>query len=180
MTPTLDQRAAELARTDNTVGWAVADLALWAKRHDEPHWAERVSAPFAFGARWAQALARAAEFCEVDCVKTLRPRQHLRITHWVELAAYWKREGIEIEQLVEIADEAIAESAARLITVDELKTKLRGCFGFPVEGTETRRLTNFSKDVYGWAERRGKRDKLYPRLMACAEELKALAEEMKQ
>lgn len=120
--PTLDERARELARTDNAAHWLVADLAYEYKRKDEPHWAERVSAPFAWGVRWAQALARAAEFCEVDCVKALKPRQNLRITHWVELAAYWNR--VDLEPLLEIADEAIAESSGVMITVDALKAKL--------------------------------------------------------
>lgn len=180
MTNTLRTRAETLAATENKTSWAVADLAAEGKRnrHKEPDWATIIGAPFAVGPRWIQHLARTVEFCEVDCVAALAPRHNLRLTHWVELAAYWKREGVDVDMLVEIASDAIAESTARLITVDELKTKLRACFGFPVEGTETRRMSIYSQNVYEWAERRGKRDKLYPRLMACAAELKALAEEM--
>lgn len=174
--PTLDQRAAELATSANANGWAVADLALWAKRKQEPQWAERVSAPFAWGKRWAQALARAAEFCEVDCVKTLKPRQHLRITHWVELASYWNR--VDLEPLLEIADDAIAESNGVPITVDALKAKLFETFGERNQLPAARWFAQQSQQAYSFGERLGKGHRLYKRVQACAAEMKAIAEEI--
>ncbi len=176
--PRLDARAAALALTEKTVGWGVADLALEYKRKQEPHWAERTARPFGVGKRWVETLARAAEFCEVNCVAALRPRQNLRVTHWAALAAYWGREGIELEQLLEIAEDAIAESATVMITVEAIEAKLREAFGFPEPERPVKQMRIYSQNVYKWAEQRGPNDALYPRLIACAAELSELAKEM--
>lgn len=176
--PTLDRRARELARTGNAVGWGVADLALEYKRKGEPYWAARIGKPFGVRERWAQTLARTAEFCEVDCVKKLRPRQNLRVTHWAAIAAYWEREGVEIEQLVEIASDAIDE--APTVTVQDVEEKLRGLFGFEDVEIPARRVTIYSKQLYSWAEQRGPNDALYSDMIDVAERLRSLAERMRE
>ena len=176
--PTLDRRAAKLAKAGNGIGWAVADLALEYQRKQEPHWAARIAKPFGVGARWAQTLARTAEFCEVAKIN----RQHLRVTHWAVIAAYWQREGIELDQLLEIASDAIAESAppAPMTTVEAVESKLREVFGFPEPEREVRQISIYSQNVYKWAEQRGPNDALYPEMIGVAERLKSLAEKMKQ
>lgn len=174
--PTLDRRARELASTDNAAHWLVADLAYEYKRKDEPQWAERVSAPFAWGKRWAQALARAAEFCEQPDVAKLKPRQHLRITHWVELAEYWRR--VELETLLEVASDAIAESSGVPITVDALKEKLLATFGERNQLPAARWFAQQSKQAYSFGEKLGTQHPLYARVQACAAEMKAIAEEI--
>lgn len=174
--PALDRRAAKLAKAGNGIGWAVADLALEYQRKGEPYWAKRIGKPFGVGERWAQTLAKTAEFCEVAQIN----RQHLRVTHWGAIAAYWQREGVEIEQLVEIASDAIAESQppAPMITVEAVETKLREVFGPPEPPEPARYMQTYSKQIYSWAEKRGPNDALYPRLIACAAELRELAKEM--
>ena len=179
--PELDERAAKLAEAGNGIGWDVAKLALEYQRKGEPYWAKRIGKPFGVGERWAQTLARTAEFCELKAVAKLKPRQHLRVTHWGAIAAYWQREGIELGQLLEIASDAIAESQppAPMITVEAVESRLREVFGPPEPPEPARYMQTYSKQIYSWAEKRGPNDAFYPEMIDVAERLKKLAEKMK-
>lgn len=167
MTPTELTRAVKaLAKRANNANYAIAQLARKCQRDNVPHWYEIIAREYALSTRWAFSIARTWAFCEVVFTNSKLTRHSLKFSHYEKAAAYWQRENVSLETLIEVLDEAVHEC----VSVDALDEKLREVFGLPDEPADYgKRWGRMGKQLWSDAESIGQSHPRYAAIVQAAQ-----------